>query len=241
MPLLHQSVAGPFAGDRQAVQLAAEADGEVADVDHLLHLAECLALDLADLDLHQPAEVGLVRSQQHGELADQLAAQRTGSGAPRLEGGRGLVDCLVDRRRSLDTAQGRAGDRGARRSRAGGRQAGCTAGTQRGIGEFGERGLARKCHVNHAATDHAIATPAMRDDRPARTSHRGPRVTEVGTTVAMVSFCATGSTGIGQADRLHPGAHGARPATTTSVRHEPSIGSPSARHAASSRSRKRRR
>ena len=152
MPLLHQPVAGTFAGDRQAVQLAAEADGEVADVDHLLHLAKCLALDLADLDLHQTAEVCLVRAQQRGELADQLAAQRARCGAPRLEGGRGLVDRLIDRGRRLDTAEARSGDRAASRVRAGGRQAGCTTGAQRGIGEIGEGGLGRKCHVNHAAT-----------------------------------------------------------------------------------------
>jgi hypothetical protein len=35
-------VAGALAGDGQAVQLARQADREVADVDHLLHLAEAL-------------------------------------------------------------------------------------------------------------------------------------------------------------------------------------------------------
>ena len=43
VPRLHQAVAGPLAGDRQAVQLAGQPDGEVADVDHLLDLAEALA------------------------------------------------------------------------------------------------------------------------------------------------------------------------------------------------------
>ena len=47
---------GPLAGDRQAVQLAGQADGEVADVDHLLDLAEALGADLAGLDRHQRAE-----------------------------------------------------------------------------------------------------------------------------------------------------------------------------------------
>ena len=38
---------GPLRGDRAAVELARETDGEVADVDHLLHLAEALLRDLA--------------------------------------------------------------------------------------------------------------------------------------------------------------------------------------------------
>ena len=50
VPRLHQPVAGPLAGDRQAVQLPGEADGEVADVDHLLDLAAALGADLAGLD-----------------------------------------------------------------------------------------------------------------------------------------------------------------------------------------------
>ena len=83
---LHQPVTGSLAGDRETVQLSAETDGEVADVDHLLHLAERLALDLADLDLHQSGEVGLVGAQQHGELADQFTAQRRRCRAPRSEG-----------------------------------------------------------------------------------------------------------------------------------------------------------
>ena len=53
MPGLHQPVAGPFGGDGPAVQLPRQADGELADVDHLLHLAERLGGDLAGLDRHQ--------------------------------------------------------------------------------------------------------------------------------------------------------------------------------------------
>ena len=82
VPLLHQPVAGAFRRDRQPVQLAAQPDGEVADVDHLLHLAECLALDLAGLELHQSGEVGLVLAQHHAQSAHQFAAHRGGRGAP---------------------------------------------------------------------------------------------------------------------------------------------------------------
>ena len=45
---------------------------EVADVDHLLDLAEALGADLAGLDRHQRAEVGLVLAQQLAELAHEL-------------------------------------------------------------------------------------------------------------------------------------------------------------------------
>ena len=43
VPHLHQAVARPLGRDGPAVELAREADGEVADVDHLLDLAQALA------------------------------------------------------------------------------------------------------------------------------------------------------------------------------------------------------
>ena len=60
VPGLHQPVAGALGGYRLAVELAGEADGEVADVDHLLDLAERLGGDLADLQADQGGEVLLV-------------------------------------------------------------------------------------------------------------------------------------------------------------------------------------
>jgi hypothetical protein len=42
MPGLHHPVLGPLGGDGEAEQLARQADGEVADVDHLLDLAQAL-------------------------------------------------------------------------------------------------------------------------------------------------------------------------------------------------------
>ncbi len=50
---------GALAGDRQSVELARQADGEVAHVDHLLDFALALAADLAGLEGDQQAEVGL--------------------------------------------------------------------------------------------------------------------------------------------------------------------------------------
>ena len=73
---------GPLGGDGQAEQLAGQADREVADVDHLLDLAEALGADLAGLDRDERAEIGLVLAQQLAELADQLAADRGRHRAP---------------------------------------------------------------------------------------------------------------------------------------------------------------
>ena len=74
LPLLDHAVPRPFAGDRQAVQLARQADGEVAHVDHFLDLAFTLGADLAGLERDQQPEVGLVGAQGRADLADDLAA-----------------------------------------------------------------------------------------------------------------------------------------------------------------------
>ena len=47
MPLLHQAMIRPFRLNRQAVKHARLADGEIADVDHLLHFAFAFGDDLA--------------------------------------------------------------------------------------------------------------------------------------------------------------------------------------------------
>ena len=49
VPGLRQAVAGALGRHGLAEELARLARGEVCDVDHLLHLAQCLAADLAHL------------------------------------------------------------------------------------------------------------------------------------------------------------------------------------------------
>ena len=96
VPRLHQPVARPLAGDRQAVQLPGQADGEVADVDHLLDLAEALGADLAGLDRHQRAERLLVLAQQLAEPPHEVAADRCRCRPPRRERLGRPADGLVD-------------------------------------------------------------------------------------------------------------------------------------------------
>src|SRR5690606_23571880 len=89
MPLLHHAVARPLRRDGQAVELPAQADGEVADVDHLLDLAEPFGADLPHLQGDELAERLLVRSEQLAEGAHELAALGRGTYAPLLEAGLG--------------------------------------------------------------------------------------------------------------------------------------------------------
>ena len=116
VPGLHQPVARALGGHRATLELAREPDREVADVDHLLDLAERLGRDLARLDRDQLGDVGLVLAEQGAEPLDERAASGCGHHAPGAERslGRG------DRRRDLclsgrgNLEQVLAGDRRAR-------------------------------------------------------------------------------------------------------------------------------
>ena len=83
MPGLHQPVPGAFGGDGLAVQLPRQADGELADVDHLLHLAEGLGGDLACLDRDECGQIGLVLDEQLAQAGHQGSADGCRGGAPR--------------------------------------------------------------------------------------------------------------------------------------------------------------
>ena len=78
VPSLHHEVAGPLAGDDAAVEHARQSHGVVADVDGLLDLAQSLRGDLAHLERHKSAEVGLELAQLLADLADDLTALRSG-------------------------------------------------------------------------------------------------------------------------------------------------------------------
>ena len=82
MPLLDHPVIGPLAGDGQAIELARQADREVADVDHLLDLAEALLDDLAGFERDQPRERLLGGAQLLAKQPHQLAPARRRNGPP---------------------------------------------------------------------------------------------------------------------------------------------------------------
>ena len=75
VPRLRQPMAGALGRDRAAVELPRETDREVADVDHLLHLAETLLLDLPDLERDERAERLLLAAQLLAEQPHELAAR----------------------------------------------------------------------------------------------------------------------------------------------------------------------
>ena len=85
MPLLHHPVLGPLAGNREAVQLARQPDRKVADVDHLLHLAEALGHDLPGFQRHHLREQRLCLPQFLAEQPDELAAPRRRNPPPGVE------------------------------------------------------------------------------------------------------------------------------------------------------------
>src|SRR6516162_9670108 len=82
MPLLHHSVVWPFAGNGEAIELTRQADCEVADVDHLLHLAESLGADLAGLYGDKLAKRRLERAELFPQEPNEFATLRCGHRAP---------------------------------------------------------------------------------------------------------------------------------------------------------------
>ena len=83
-------------GDGQAVELTRQADGKVANVDHLLHFAQAFLGDLARLPGHQFAQIRLVLTQQVAKLTHQFAAARRRNLAPGFECMFGAGHVLLD-------------------------------------------------------------------------------------------------------------------------------------------------
>ena len=73
---------GTLGGHRLAIELPGQSDRELADVDHLLDLAECLRDNLSGLDGHQFGEILLVLRQQLAETGHQCTAHGRRGGAP---------------------------------------------------------------------------------------------------------------------------------------------------------------
>ena len=86
VPGFHHAVAGALGGNGQAVELARQAHGKVADVDHLLHFAQAFGGNLARFQGHQAAQVGLGGAQFLAQQANQFTPARCGHRAPGSEG-----------------------------------------------------------------------------------------------------------------------------------------------------------
>ena len=86
MPGLQHAMPGALGRDRAPEELAGEPHREVADVDHLLHLAEALLGDLARLERDERAERLLLAPQLLAEQPHELAAARRRDVPPALEG-----------------------------------------------------------------------------------------------------------------------------------------------------------
>src|SRR5204863_452803 len=57
VPLLHQTVTGPFRLNRQTIKHARLTNREVADIDHLLHFAFSFGDNLSSLERHELPEI----------------------------------------------------------------------------------------------------------------------------------------------------------------------------------------
>jgi hypothetical protein len=117
VPGLQHAMVDALGGYGQAIELARQADGEVADVDHLLHLADALGQDLSRLDGDEAAEVRLCGAQLFPEKPHEFAApggRHPAPGQERLvgaaDGGLGFL-----RRGAVQAGDGLAVNRGAGR------------------------------------------------------------------------------------------------------------------------------
>src|SRR5436305_2906684 len=113
MPLLHEPMVPPLGLNGQAVKHSRLADGEVADVDHLLYFALAFGNDLAGLERDELTELRFQFAQGVPELTHGFAADWSRRNAPFLEGllcARNRLLVFGARRRS-DTRQKFAVDR----------------------------------------------------------------------------------------------------------------------------------
>ena len=86
MVLFVQPMLGPLRGHRHPVELARLADGEVADVDHLLHFAQPFLQRFAHLQRYQGPQRLLPRPQRLADPADDLAPLRCRHQPPAAKG-----------------------------------------------------------------------------------------------------------------------------------------------------------
>jgi hypothetical protein len=85
LPDLSHAMSRALGDDRRAVQLTRQTDREIAHVDHLLHLAEGLAADLARLKNNKLGKIGLMAAQEHAQHPHELDSNRCRRDTPHPE------------------------------------------------------------------------------------------------------------------------------------------------------------
>src|SRR5437667_2045499 len=85
MPLLHQTMVFSLRLNRQAVKHARLADGEIADVDHLLNFAFTFGNDLAGLESDELTKLMFQLAERISETANSIATDRAGRSSPFFE------------------------------------------------------------------------------------------------------------------------------------------------------------
>jgi hypothetical protein len=99
MPLLHHAMRRTLAGNGQAIELAGKTDGEIADINHLLHFAAAFGSYLAGLYHHQAAQLVLCGAQLLAQEPDEFAAARRWNQAPSLKRVHRIIDDFANRGR----------------------------------------------------------------------------------------------------------------------------------------------
>jgi len=94
-------MARAFRCDRQSVELPRQADGEVADIDHLLDLTAAFVEDLAGFECHESGQFILVFAQRLTEATNQFAASWRGHRLPEGKGIHGPGDRGIGRGRRV--------------------------------------------------------------------------------------------------------------------------------------------
>src|SRR5258705_278444 len=77
MPLLHHPMLRPFRSNSQSIELARETDREIANIDHLLHLALPFCGDFPGFQCDERAQLALGIAESVAKLADDVAALRS--------------------------------------------------------------------------------------------------------------------------------------------------------------------
>jgi hypothetical protein len=96
VPKFGKSMRWPLAGNRLAVKLAAQADGEITDIDDFLHLAAGFGRDLANFQRDKLGQIRLMLAKCVSDAAHQFAAHRRRRIAPDWKRRAGGLDRRVD-------------------------------------------------------------------------------------------------------------------------------------------------